>query len=117
MNISDKYQNRHGLADFNQLTFNITNKKDTTTVNCTLLPIPEYTTEYTYRERICEGNGWTSPGEMITKIIIHNGYYIVILDNECLGYINSKTKPTLSTKYPILKLDGMLEIKKFIKII
>lgn len=115
MELSNQYKSRHGFADFEKLIFQITNKKEEPNVICELLKVPEYSFKHKYTEKICEGNGWYSKGETITKNITHDFYWLVILDNKCLGVINTSLKKTLSLKYAIEDLKGKKYVNEFLK--
>ena len=111
MIISNEYKGRHGFADFENKIFQITNKKEQPNVICELVKVPTYSFTRTYVEKICEGNGWYSKGEKITEKITHDFWWLVILDNKCLGVINQKT---LSNKYAIENIK-FKQITNFIK--
>jgi hypothetical protein len=115
MKYSNKYQSRHGYANFNNLSFQITNKKDDTTIDCQLIKVPTYSFKHTYKEKICEGNGWYSMGETITETITHDFYWLVIYDNECIGALNTNLKKAPSKKHAILNLNGLKHVKEFLK--
>ena len=111
MIISNEYKGRHGFADFENKIFQITNKKEQPNVICELVKVPTYSFTRTYVEKICEGNGWYSKGEKITEKITHDFWWLVVLDNKCLGVINQKT---LSNKYAIENIK-FKQITNFIK--
>jgi hypothetical protein len=115
MKYSNKYQSRHGYADFNNLSFHITNKKDDTTIDCSLIKVPTYSFKHTYCEKICEGNGWYSKGPKRTQTITHDFYWLVIHDNECIGALNTNIKKSLTGKHAILNLNGLKYVKEFLK--
>jgi len=114
MEYSNAYQGRHGFADFERKTFQITNKKDSTTIECQLLKVPDYTFTHTYVEKICEGNGWYSKGDKISEKITHDFYWLVILNGNCIGCINENEKKPLSLKYAIEDLKGKKHIKEYL---
>lgn len=115
MEYSNEYQSRHGLADFENKTFKITNKKDDSTIDCKLLKVPTYSFTHTYVEKICEGNGWYSNGAKITETIEHDFYWLVVLNNKCLGVINYNAKKSLSSKYAIENLNSKKYVKEFLR--
>ena len=115
MIISNKYKSRHGLADFETNVFKLTNKKDDTTIDCELIKVPTYTFKHSYIEKVCEGNGWYSKGSKITETITHDFYWIVVLDGECLGCINTNNKKSISKKYALEDLGGKKYVKDFVK--
>jgi len=114
MEYSKEYRSRHGFADFENKSFIITNKKNESTVNCQLIKVPTYSYKIKYREKICEGNGWYSKGDLITETITHDFYWLVVLENKCLGCINTNTKKSLSSKYLIENLNSKKHIKEFL---
>ncbi len=114
MNYSNKHQSRHGFADFENKTFKITNKKDDTTIDCKLVKVPTYSFKHSYVEKICEGGGWYSNGAKITETITHDFYWLIILENECIGVVNENSKGKLSSKYCIENLNGKKYIKEFL---
>jgi hypothetical protein len=114
MEYSNEYQSRHGLADFENKTFQITNKKEQPNVICELIKVPNYSFKHTYFEKICEGNGWYSNGSKITKTITHDFYWLVVLNNKCLGVINFNSKKSLSSKYAIENLNSKKYVKEFL---
>ena len=101
MEYSNEYQSRHGLADFESSTFKITNKKDSTTIDCKLIKVPDYSITRTFNESVCEGNGWCSIGNKKTETINYNSYWLVVLNNKCLGVIDTREKKSLSGKFKI----------------
>ena len=111
---SNEFRSRHGFADFENKTFKITNAKNESTVDCELLKVPTYSFKNSYVEKICEGNGWYSNGAKITETITHDFYWIIILDNKCLGCINANAKKSLSSKYAIEDLNGKKYVKEFL---
>jgi hypothetical protein len=115
MKISKEYQSRHGFADFENNTFKITNAKNETTIDCELIKVPTYSFKHTYKEKISEGNGWYTIGDTITETITHDFYWIVVLNNECLGVVNHNSKKSLSTKYSIQNFNGLKYVKEFVK--
>jgi len=115
MEYSNKYKSRHGFADFENKTFKITNAKNESTIDCKLIKVPTYSFKNTYTERIDEGNGWYSNGRKITENITHDFYWIIILENECLGVINENSKKTLSSKYAIEDLKFKKYVKEFLQ--
>ena len=117
MEISNEYKSRHGFADFENNLFQITNKKEQPNVICELVKVPEYTYTNTYVEKICEGNGWYSKGAKITEQITHDFYWLVILDDKCLGVINENTQSKSSSKYAIQDLNGKKYVKEFLSTI
>ena len=117
MEYSKEYQSRHGFANFENKTFKITNKKDDTTINCELIKVPTYSFTHSYREKICEGNGWYSKGSKITETITHDFYWLVVLENKCLGVINYNSKKSLSSKYAIENLNSKKYVKEFLRTI
>jgi len=117
MNISNAYKSRHGFADFETKIFKITNGKDDTTIDCELLKVPTYSYTHKYRENICEGNGWYSKGKTITETITHDFYWLIILDNQCIGVIDVNLKSKVSGKHAIRELTGLTHIKEFLKTI
>lgn len=117
MQYSNEFQSRHGFANFDNKTFKITNKKDDTTINCSLIKVPDYSFKSTYRENICEGNGWYSKGEKITETITYDFYWIVVFENKCIGTIRDNQRKTLSLKYAISNLNGLNFIKDFLRTI
>ena len=117
MKYSNKYQSRHGFVDFDKKLFKITNKKDETTIDCTIIKVPTYSFKHSYVEKICEGNGWYSKGNKITETITHDFYWVIILDNECIGVIQTNLNKTLSGKYSINNLNGLTHVKDFLKTI
>ena len=114
MIISNEYKGRHGFADFENKIFQITNKKEQPNVICELVKVPTYSFTRTYVEKICEGNGWYSKGDEITEKITHDFWWLVILDNKCLGVINQNNEKTLSNKYAIENIK-FKQITNFIK--
>lgn len=114
MIISNEYKNRHGFANFENKTFKITNGKDENTIDCELIKVPTYSFVNSYNEKICEGNGWYSKGEKITEKITHDFWWLVVLDNKCLGVINQNNEKTLSNKYAIENIK-FKQITNFIK--
>lgn len=117
MELSNKYKSRHGFADFENKIFQITNKKENPNILCELIKVPTYSFKHSYTEKICDGNGWYTMGDKKTETITHDFYWLVILDKECLGVINTSNKKTLSSKYAIEDLNGKKYIKEFLKII
>jgi hypothetical protein len=117
MEYSKEYQSRHGFANFENKTFKITNKKDDTTINCELIKVPTYSFTHSYTEKICEGNGWYSKGSKITETITHDFYWLVVLENKCLGVINYNSKKSLSSKYAIENLNSKKYVKEFLRTI
>ena len=115
MKYSNKYQSRHGYANFEKQSFHITNKKDDTTIDCKLIKVPTYSFKHTYCENISEGNGWYTKGPKKTVTITHDFYWLVILDNECLGALNTNIEKSWSGKYVILNLNGLKYVKEFLK--
>jgi hypothetical protein len=114
MKYSNEYQSRHGFADFENKTFKITNKKDETTINCELIKVPTYSFTHSYTEKICEGNGWWSKGKKITETITYDFYWLVVLNEKCLGVINYNFKKSLYSKYAIENLNGKKYVKDFL---
>ena len=112
MEISNEYKSRHGFADFEYNLFQITSGENI--VNLQPLKVPEYTYTNTYIEKICEGNGWYSKGEKITEQITHDFYWLVVLNDKCLGVINENTKSKSSSKYAIQDLNGKKYVKSFL---
>lgn len=110
---SNEFKSRHGFADFDNKVFKITNGKDDSTVDCELIKVPTYSFQHTYTEKICEGNGWYSKGDKITKTITHDFYWLIVLDGKCLGVINTNSKKSVSSKYAIENLNKY--IKEFLK--
>lgn len=114
MEYSNEYQSRHGFADFENKTFKITNAKNEITIDCELIKVPTYSFTKTRVEKICEGNGWYSNGAKITETITHDFYWLVILNNKCLGVINYNCKKSVSSKYAIENLNTKIYVKKFL---
>lgn len=114
---SNEFRSRHGFADFENKTFKITNKKNDTVIDCELLKVPVYSFKNSYVEKICEGNGWYSNGKKITETITHDFYWLIILDDKCLGCINTNAKKSLSSKYAIEDLNGKKYVKEFLSTI
>ena len=117
MEYSNEYQSRHGFADFENKIFQITNKKEQPNIICKLLKVPTYSFTHTYVEKICEGNGWYSNGVKITETIEHDFYWLVVLNNKCLGVINFNSKKSLSSKYAIENLNSKKYVKEFLRTI
>jgi hypothetical protein len=117
MEYSNEYQSRHGFADFENKIFQITNKKEQPNVICELVKVPTYSFTRTYVEKICEGNGWYSNGAKITETIEHDFYWLVVLNNKCLGVINFNSKKSLSSKYAIENLNSKKYVKEFLRTI
>ena len=117
MEYSNEYQSRHGFADFENKIFQITNKKEQPNVICELVKVPTYSFTNTYVEKICEGNGWYSNGSKITETIEHDFYWLVVLNNKCLGIINFNSKKSLSSKYAIENLNSKKYVKEFLRTI
>lgn len=117
MEYSNEYQSRHGFADFENKIFQITNKKEQPNVICELVKVPTYSFTNTYVEKICEGNGWYSNGAKITETIEHDFYWLVVLNNKCLGVINFNSKKSLSSKYEIENLNSKKYVKEFLRTI
>lgn len=115
MNYSNKYKSRHGFADFEKLSFQITNKTNSDNIICELIKVPTYSFVNTYNEKICEGNGWYSKGDKVTETITHDFYYLVVLDNECLGVIQDNLKKTISNKYAIQDLNNKKHVREYLK--
>lgn len=115
MEISTEYKSRHGFADFENKIFQITNKKEQPNVICKLVKVPTYSFKNTYHEKVCEGNGWYSKGKQITETITHDFYWLVVLDNKCLGVINESLKSNTSKKYAIQDFRFKKQVKEFIK--
>ena len=113
MEVSIEYKSRCGFADFENKTFQITNKKSLPNVICKLIKVPEYTYTNTYTEKICEGNGWYSKGKQITEQITQDFYWLVVLENKCLGVINKNEMFKISLKYAIQDLKDKKHIKSF----
>ncbi len=111
---SNEFRSRHGFADFENKTFKITNRKDDTTIDCKIVKVPTYSFKHSYREKISEGNGWYTMGDTINETITHDFYWLIILDNKCLGCINTNTKKSLSLKYSIENLNGKKYVKEFL---
>ena len=105
MEISNEYKSRHGFADFENNLFQITSGENIVET-CNLVKVPKYTYTNTYVEKICEGNGWYSKGSKITETIEHDFYWLVVLNNKCLGVINFNSKKSLSSKYAIENLNS-----------
>jgi len=114
---SNEFRSRHGFADFENKTFKITNAKNESTIDCILLKVPTYSFKNSYVEKICEGNGWYSNGAKIRETITHDFYWLIILDNKCLGCININAKKSLSSKYAIEDLNGKKYVKEFLSTI
>lgn len=114
---SNEFRSRHGFADFENKTFKITNAKNENTVDCELLKVPTYSFKHSYTEKICEGNGWYTMGDKKTETITHDFYWLIILDNKCLGCINANAKKSLSSKYSIEDLNGKKYVKEFLSTI
>lgn len=73
------------------------------TIQIDIIKIPNYTTRHSQREKICEGGGWYSQGDIKHFEIEHNNEYLCIYNNLCLGmFYYMKTK---SGKVPIMKLN------------
>ena len=117
MEYSNEYRSRHGFADFENKIFQITNKKEQPNVICELVKVPTYSFTRTYVEKICEGNGWYSNGAKITETIEHDFYWLVVLNNKCLGVINFNSKKSLSSKYAIENLNSKKYVKEFLRTI
>ena len=117
MEYSKEYQSRHGFADFENKTFQITNKKDQPNIICELIKVPTYSYTIKYHEKICEGNGWYSKGNLITETITHDFYWLVVFNNKCLGVINSNSKKSLSSKYAIENLNNKKHVYNFLRTI
>ena len=113
---SNEFRSRHGLADFEYNLFQITSGENIVQT-CKLVKVPEYTYKNTYVEKICEGNGWYSNGAKITETITHDFYWLIILDNKCLGCININAKKSLSSKYAIEDLKNKKYVKEFLSTI
>ena len=113
MEYSNEYKSRHGFADFENNLFQITSK-DNVIQTCKLLKVPTYSVKFIYREKISEGNGWYSYGEMVTRTTIHDFYWLVILNNKCFGVID-ENKKSKSHKYAIQDLCGKKQVKEFLK--
>lgn len=114
MEYSKEYQSRHGFADFENKKFQITNKKDQPNIICELIKVPTYSYTIKYHEKICEGNGWYSKGDLITETITHDFYWLVVLNNKCLGVINYNSKKSLSSKYAIENLNNKKHVYNFL---
>ena len=114
MEYSNEYKSRHGFADFENNLFQITSGENIVQT-CKLVKVPEYTYTNTYVEKICEGNGWYSNGAKITETITHDFYWVVILNNKCLGVINENSKSKSSSKYAIEDLKGKKYVNEFLK--
>ena len=117
MEYSKEYQSRHGFADFEYNLFQITNKKEQPNVICELVKVPTYSFTRTYVEKICGGNGWYSNGAKITETIEHDFYWLVVLNNKCLGVINYNAKKSLSSKYAIENLNNKKHVYNFLRTI
>ena len=113
---SNEFRSRHGFADFENNLFQITSGENIVQT-CSLIKVPEYTYTNTYIEKICEGNGWYSKGEKITEQITHDFYWLVVLNDKCLGVINENTKSKSSSKYAIEDLNGKKYVKEFLSTI
>jgi hypothetical protein len=116
MEYSKEFKSRHGFANFETKTFQITNKKNSENVICELLKVPCNEYIRTYKEVLCEGGGWYSnSGNIISEKIKEDSYWLVILNEKCLGFIDSNYKKTLSNKLPILYLGITRIIKHYLK--
>lgn len=115
MEYSIEYKSRHGFVDFENKNFKITNAKNENTINCEIIKVPTYSFKHSYTEKICEGNGWYSMGSKINEIITHDFYWLIILNNKCLGCINTNSKKSLSSKYAIEDLNGKKYVKEFLQ--
>jgi hypothetical protein len=113
MEISNEYKSRHGFADFEYNLFQITSGENIVQT-CKLIKVHEYTYTNTYVEKICEGNGWYSNGAKITEQITHDFYWLVVLNDKCLGVINENAKSKSSSKYAIQDLNGKKYVKSFL---
>ena len=113
---SNEYKSRHGFADFEYNLFQITSGENIVQT-CSLIKVPEYTYTNTYVEKICEGNCWYSNGSKITETIEHDFYWLVVLNNKCLGIINFNSKKSLSSKYAIENLNSKKYVKEFLRTI
>lgn len=114
---SNEFRSRHGFADFENKTFKITNAKNENTIYCELVKVPTYSFKHSYTEKICEGNGWYTMGDKITETITHDFYWLIILDNKCLGCLNENVKKSSSSKHSIEDLNGKKYLKEFLSTI
>lgn len=114
---SNKFRSRHGFANFENKTFKITNAKNESTIDCELIKVPIYSFKHSYTEKICEGKGWYTMGDKKTETITHDFYWLIILDNKCLGCLNTNAKKSLSSKYAIEDLNGKKYVKEFLSTI
>lgn len=117
MKYSNQYNSRHGFANFEDKTFKITNSKDDSTIDCVLIKVPTYSFKHRYFEKISESGGWYSKGDKITKTITHDFYWLIVLENQCLGIIEDNLKKSLRSKYAIKNLNSLKYVKEYLKTI